>query len=62
MVKPVVNLDDVVFDDVEESGVETSRRRAPIIDRIGASNLGYNLSILPPGKVRRPSPCHHWER
>ncbi|MGH6617865.1 cupin domain-containing protein [Sphingomonas sp.] len=60
MVKPVMNLDEVEFDDVEENGRYTSRR-ATISDHIGARNLGYNLTVLPPGKVQCPFHCHHGE-
>ena len=47
--KPVMNLDEVEFDDVEEDGVYTSRRGS-IGSRIGARQLGYNLTVLPPGE------------
>ncbi|WP_229726876.1 cupin domain-containing protein [Sphingomonas alpina] len=60
MVKPVMNLDEVEFDDVEENGLYTSSR-ATISDHIGARNLGYNLTVLPPGKVQCPFHCHHGE-
>ena len=60
MVKPIANLDDVTFDDVEEDGLYTSRR-ARFSDRIGARNLGYNLTVLPPGKAQCPFHCHHGE-
>ena len=58
--KPVMNLDEVTFDDVEEAGIYTSRR-ASISDHIGARKLGYNLTVLPPGKVQCPFHCHHGE-
>ncbi|MEI9985111.1 MAG: cupin domain-containing protein [Aliidongia sp.] len=60
MMKPVMNLDEVEFDDVEENGIYTSSR-ATISDHIGAKNLGYNLTILPPGKVQCPFHSHHGE-
>ena len=60
MAKPIVNLDDVAFDDVEENGVYTSSR-ARFSDQIGARNLGYNLTVLPPGKSQCPFHCHHGE-
>jgi uncharacterized cupin superfamily protein len=60
MVKPVMNLDEVEFDDVEENGIYTSSRAA-IGDHIGARNLGYNLTVLLPGKVQCPFHCHHGE-
>jgi uncharacterized cupin superfamily protein len=58
MVKPVMNLDDAVFDDVEANGLYTSRR-ATIGAHIGARQLGYNLTVLPPGKAQCPFHCHH---
>lgn len=58
MVKPIMNLDDVTFDDVEENGLYTSGR-ATISDHIGARDLGYNLTVLPPGKAQCPFHCHH---
>jgi uncharacterized cupin superfamily protein len=57
---PIMNLDDVEFDDVEENGIYTSSR-GQISDRIGARKLGYNLTVLPPGKVQCPFHCHHGE-
>jgi uncharacterized cupin superfamily protein len=60
MAKPILNLDDVVFDDVEENGLYTSSR-GTIGARIGARRLGYNLTVLPPGKAQCPFHCHHGE-
>ncbi|MGE0596534.1 MAG: cupin domain-containing protein [Hyphomonadaceae bacterium] len=60
MTKPIVNLDEVEFDDVEENGYYTSSR-APFSERIGARQLGYNLTVLPPGKAQCPFHCHHGE-
>jgi uncharacterized cupin superfamily protein len=58
--KPIMNLDEVEFDDVEENGIYTSSR-GQISDHIGAKKLGYNLTVLPPGKVQCPFHCHHGE-
>lgn len=60
MIKPILNLDDAVFDDVEENGIYTSKR-ASIGTHIGAKKLGYNLTVLPPGKVQCPFHSHHGE-
>ena len=60
MLKPIMNLDEVEFDDVEENGPYTSSR-GQISTRIGAEKLGYNLTVLPPGKVQCPFHCHHGE-
>jgi uncharacterized cupin superfamily protein len=56
--KPVMNIDEVKFDDVEENGLYTSSR-GQISDHIGAKKLGYNLSVLPPGKAQCPFHSHH---
>mgnify|MGYP003471154555 CR=1 FL=1 len=58
--KPIMNLDEVKFDDVEENGIYTSSR-GEISDHIGAKKLGYNLTVVPPGKVQCPFHNHHGE-
>ncbi len=58
MIKPLMNLDEVRFDDIEENGLYTSSR-ASISDHIGARRLGYNLTVLPPGKAQCPFHSHH---
>lgn len=58
--KPVMNLDEVQFDDVEENDFYTSSR-GQISDHIGAQKLGYNLTVLPPGKAQCPFHSHHAE-
>jgi len=58
--KPIMNLDEVEFDDIEDNGYYTSKR-ATISDHIGAQKLGYNLTVLPPGKAQCPFHCHHGE-
>ena len=60
MPKPFANLDEVEFDDIEENGYYTSRR-ARFSTAIGARKLGYNLTVLPPGKVQCPFHSHHGE-
>lgn len=59
-VKPTMNLDEIAFDDVEENGLYSSSR-GQISDHIGAKKLGYNLTVLPPGKAQCPFHCHHGE-
>jgi uncharacterized cupin superfamily protein len=56
MMKPIMNLDDVEFDDIEENGLYTSKR-GQFSEHIGAKKLGYNLTVLPPGKVQCPFHC-----
>jgi uncharacterized cupin superfamily protein len=60
MTKPIMNLDEVEFDDVETNGIYTSSR-ASVGRHIGAKRLGYNLTVLPPGKVQCPFHNHHGE-
>ena len=60
MVRPEINLDAVEFDDIEENGRYTSQR-VRFSDAIGARKLGYNLTVLPPGKAQCPFHCHHGE-
>ena len=60
MTKPIMNLDQVEFDDVEDNGVYMSKR-GQISDHIGAKKLGYNLTVLPAGKIQCPFHSHHGE-
>ncbi len=60
MSKPLLNLDELVFDDVEENGFYTSRR-ACFSASIGARQLGYNLTELPPGAAQCPFHSHRAE-
>ena len=58
--KPIANLNELAFDDIEDSGFYTSRR-AMFSAGIGARQLGYNLTELPPGKAQCPFHNHHGE-
>lgn len=60
MPKPFVNLADVEFTDIEDNGYYTSRR-AQFSAAIGARKLGYNLTVLPPGKAQCPFHSHRAE-
>lgn len=60
MTKPIINLDELTFDDVEDNGRYVSRR-ATIGALIGAKQLGYNLTVVAPGKVQCPFHNHHGE-
>ena len=60
MAGPVINLDAVEFDDIEANGRYTSQR-ACFSGGIGARLLGYNLTVLPPGKVQCPFHSHRAE-
>jgi uncharacterized cupin superfamily protein len=59
-VKPIANLDEVAFTDIEDNGYYTSKR-AQFSAAIGAKQLGYNLTVLPPGKAQCPFHNHHGE-
>src|SRR5499427_7037416 len=58
--KPFINLDEVEFTDIEDNGYYTSKR-AQFSASIGARKLGYNLTVLPPGKVQCPFHSHRAE-
>jgi uncharacterized cupin superfamily protein/catechol 2,3-dioxygenase-like lactoylglutathione lyase family enzyme len=60
MQKPLVSLDEVPFDAIEVYGIYSSRR-ALFSPGIGARKLGYNLTVLPPGKTRCPFHSHREE-
>ena len=60
MDKPLANLDEVVFDDIEDNGLYASRR-AQFSAAIGARKLGYNLTVLPSGKAQCPFHSHRNE-
>ena len=60
MPKPFVNLNEVQLDDIEERGYYSSRR-AQFSPGIGARKLGYNLTVLPPGKAQCPFHSHRAE-
>jgi uncharacterized cupin superfamily protein len=60
MPQPFVNLDDVEFNDIEDNGYYTSKR-ALFSKSIGARKLGYNLTVLPPGKAQCPFHSHREE-
>jgi uncharacterized cupin superfamily protein len=60
MPKPFVNLEEVEFDDIEKNSFFTSQR-AQFSSGIGARKLGYNLTVLPPGKAQCPFHSHRAE-
>jgi len=60
MPQPVINLADVVFDDIEDNGFYSSKR-ALFSAAIGARQLGYNLTVLPPGSAQCPFHSHRQE-
>jgi uncharacterized cupin superfamily protein len=60
MPKPIANLDELEFDDVENNSYYTSRR-ARFSAAIGARQLGYSLTELQPGKAQCPFHSHRAE-
>lgn len=67
MASPVLNLADIEFIDLAERarqrGGEMPNTRfggriGPIAPRIGASKLGYNLTVIDPGKAAFPKHSH----
>ena len=54
--KPIMNLDEVKLDDVEENGIYTSSR-GQISDHIGARKLGYTRFHLEPRASLLQSEC-----
>jgi uncharacterized cupin superfamily protein len=64
--RPVINLDEVVIEDrppfFHPRGPATERfgsRSGPIGARIGAQKLGYNITVVPPGRRAFPLHNHH---
>ena len=64
--KPVINLDELVLHEISALKANAPEgyqgaKLAPIGPRIGAQKLGYNLTVLPPGKVQCPFHSHRGE-
>jgi uncharacterized cupin superfamily protein len=57
MERPILNLDDLEFRQWGH-GERFEARLGPIGSRIGAQKLGYNLTVLPPGKRAFPFHSH----
>lgn len=58
MNKPILNLDDLVFE-AHTHGASFAARIAPIANRLGARLLGARVVVLPPGKKAWPIHNHH---
>ncbi|MCA9647072.1 MAG: cupin domain-containing protein [Polyangiaceae bacterium] len=56
--KPVINLDEVELEAVEPTG-DFAQSYGLVSERIGAKKLGYNLTVVPPGKRACPFHNHH---
>jgi len=66
MTRPVINLDQLVIEDralfFQPRGAARERfesRSATVGSRIGAKQLGYNVTVVPPGKRAFPMHNHH---
>ena len=56
--KPIININDV--NDFQEHKHESFEAKyANISQKIGAEKLGYNITIVPPGKKSWPFHNHH---
>lgn len=56
--KPVINLNDLELQAVPPEG-HFEQSYAVISEQIGAKKLGYNLTVVPPGKRGCPFHNHH---
>ena len=56
--KPLINLEDIIEFEEHEHG-SFKGKYADIGEKIGANQLGYNLTIVPPGKKSCPFHNHH---
>jgi len=58
MTRPVINIDELEYMEIAH-GDRFQARLGAISPRIGAQKLGYNLTVLPPGKRAFPRHNHH---
>jgi uncharacterized cupin superfamily protein len=59
MSAPIVNLDELEFVRDVRHGERFAARLAPIGAKIGARKLGYNVTVVAPGKRAFPFHNHH---
>lgn len=59
MPRPIVNLADAPFARSTRHGERFEARIAPLSPLLGAKKLGYNLTVVPPGKRAFPFHTHH---
>jgi uncharacterized cupin superfamily protein len=57
-VKPILNLDQVSLEHYSH-GEKFDVLDGPMGPALGAKQLGYSLSVVPPGKRAWPFHCHH---
>ncbi|WP_257462188.1 cupin domain-containing protein [Archangium lipolyticum] len=67
MTRPILNIDEATYSDLEDlsrqqgSKMPAERyggRTAPIGRELGARQLGYNVTVIAPGKRAYPFHCH----
>ena len=64
MPRPIINLDELqprLFSDIRPNAPEQydGATLAPISGRIGAQRMGYNITVVPPGKCAFPAHNHY---
>jgi uncharacterized cupin superfamily protein len=59
MSKPIINIDEVEFDQEVRHGDRFEAKLARLSPRVGASKLAYNITAVPPGKRAFPLHNHH---
>src|SRR5262245_33323076 len=57
MTKPIMNIEDLEFRPMAQ-GERFEARIGAIGAKVGAQKLGYNLTVVPPGKRAFPFHCH----
>jgi uncharacterized cupin superfamily protein len=65
-VRPVINIDEITIEEraamFQPKGAAAERfgsRQGPVGARIGARMLGYNITVVPPGRSAVPMHNHH---
>lgn len=56
--KPFININDLEYSAEHQHGDKFAARFAPIATLIGASKLGYRMTVVPPGKKAYPYHAH----
>jgi uncharacterized cupin superfamily protein len=57
--RPIVNLDELDFSREIKKGTRYGARIAAVAPRVGGKLLGYNVTVVEPGKRAFPFHCHH---
>ena len=59
MSTPLIHIDEIEFTRNTQHGERFEAKLAPVSQRIGARRLGYNVTVVPPGKRAFPFHNHH---